>query len=182
MRHIIIGTSGHIDHGKTTLIKALTGTSTDKLKEEQQRGISINLGFTYFDLPSGLRAGIIDVPGHERFVKNMLSGVVGMDLVLLIIAADDGVMPQTIEHADILEFMGVENLIFVVTKTGMVEPDMLNLVISDIRENFKHSRFKDSKIIPVDSLSRDGIDNLVDEIDKMVKDIPDVDLHKSDLM
>lgn len=179
MRHIIIGTSGHIDHGKTTLIKALTGTSTDKLKEEQQRGISINLGFTYFDLPSGLRAGIIDVPGHERFVKNMLSGVVGMDLVLLIIAADDGVMPQTIEHADILEFMGVENLIFVVTKTGMVEPDMLNLVIADIRENFKHSRFKDSKIIPVDSLSRDGIDNLVEEIDKMVKDIPDVDLHKS---
>lgn len=179
MRHIIIGTSGHIDHGKTTLIKALTGTSTDKLKEEQQRGISINLGFTYFDLPSGLRAGIIDVPGHERFVKNMLSGVVGMDLVLLIIAADDGVMPQTIEHADILEFMGVENLIFVVTKTGMVEPDMLDLVIADIRENFKHSRFKDSKIIPVDSLSGNGIDNLVKEIDKMVSDIPDVDLHKS---
>lgn len=179
MRHIIIGTSGHIDHGKTTLIKALTGTSTDKLKEEQQRGISINLGFTYFDLPSGLRAGIIDVPGHERFVKNMLSGVVGMDLVLLIIAADDGVMPQTIEHADILEFMGVENLIFVVTKIGMVEPDMLDLVIADIRENFKHSRFKDSKIIPVDSLSGKGIDNLVKEIDKMVSDIPDVDLHKS---
>lgn len=179
MRHIIIGTSGHIDHGKTTLIKALTGTSTDKLKEEQQRGISINLGFTYFDLPSELRAGIIDVPGHERFVKNMLSGVVGMDLVLLIIAADDGVMPQTIEHADILEFMGVENLIFVVTKTGMVEPDMLDLVIADIRENFKHSRFKDSKIIPVDSLSGNGIDNLVKEIDKMVSDIPDVDLHKS---
>ena len=179
MRHIIIGTSGHIDHGKTTLIKALTGTSTDKLKEEQQRGISINLGFTYFDLPSGLRAGIIDVPGHERFVKNMLSGVVGMDLVLLIIAADDGVMPQTIEHADILEFMGVENLIFVVTKTGMVEPDMLDLVIADIIENFKHSRFKDSKIIPVDSLSGKGIDNLVKEIDKMVSDIPDVDLHKS---
>lgn len=179
MRHIIIGTSGHIDHGKTTLIKALTGTSTDKLKEEQQRGISINLGFTYFDLPSGLRAGIIDVPGHERFVKNMLSGVVGMDLVLLIIAADDGVMPQTIEHADILEFMGVENLIFVVTKTGMVEPDMLDLVIADIRENFKHSRFKDSKIIPVDSLSGKGIDNLVKEIDNMVSDIPDVDLHKS---
>lgn len=179
MRHIIIGTSGHIDHGKTTLIKALTGTSTDKLKEEQQRGISINLGFTYFDLPSGLRAGIIDVPGHEKFVKNMLSGVVGMDLVLLIIAADDGVMPQTIEHADILEFMGVENLIFVVTKIGMVEPDMLDLVIADIRENFKHSRFKDSKIIPVDSLSGKGIDNLVTEIDKMVSDIPDVDLHKS---
>lgn len=179
MRHIIIGTSGHIDHGKTTLIKALTGTSTDKLKEEQQRGISINLGFTYFDLPSGLRAGIIDVPGHERFVKNMLSGVVGMDLVLLIIAADDGVMPQTIEHADILEFMGVENLIFVVTKTGMVEPDMLDLVIADIIENFKHSRFKDSKIIPVDSLSGKGIDNLVKEIDNMVSDIPDVDLHKS---
>ena len=179
MRHIIIGTSGHIDHGKTTLIKALTGTSTDKLKEEQQRGISINLGFTYFDLPSGLRAGIIDVPGHEKFVKNMLSGVVGMDLVLLIIAADDGVMPQTIEHADILEFMGVENLIFVVTKIGMVEPDMLDLVIADIRENFKHSRFKDSKIIPVNSLSGKGIDNLVTEIDKMVSDIPDVDLHKS---
>lgn len=179
MRHIIIGTSGHIDHGKTTLIKALTGRSTDKLKEEQQRGISINLGFTYFDLPSGLRAGIIDVPGHEKFIKNMLSGVVGMDLVLLIIAADDGVMPQTVEHADILEFMGVKNLIFVVTKVDTVDEDILELTIEDIKENFKDSRFKDSKIIPVDSVSKRGIDELISEIDKMVENLEEIDLKRS---
>ena len=113
MKHIIIGTAGHIDHGKTTLIKALTGRNTDRWEEEQRRGITIDLGFTYFDLPNGDRAGIIDVPGHERFINNMVAGVVGMDLVMLVIAADEGIMPQTREHMDILGELGIEKSIIV---------------------------------------------------------------------
>jgi len=115
MRNIIIGTAGHIDHGKTTLIKALTGRETDRWEEEKRRGITIDLGFTYFDLPDGNKAGIIDVPGHEKFIKNMLAGVVGMDMVLLVIAADEGIMPQTTEHLNILNLLGVENGIVVIT-------------------------------------------------------------------
>lgn len=111
MKNIIIGTAGHIDHGKTTLIKALTGRNTDRWEEEQRRGITIDLGFTYFDLPGGDRAGIIDVPGHEKFINNMVAGVVGMDLVLLVIAADEGIMPQTREHMDILNLLGIEKSI-----------------------------------------------------------------------
>ena len=107
MKNVIIGTAGHIDHGKTTLIKALTGRDTDRLKEEKERGISIDLGFTYFDLPSGRRAGIIDVPGHEKFIKNMLAGIGGIDVVVLVIAADEGVMPQTKEHLNILKLLPV---------------------------------------------------------------------------
>ena len=108
MKNVIIGTAGHIDHGKTTLIKALTGRETDTLAEEKKRGISINLGFTYFDLPSNKRAGIVDVPGHEKFIKNMLAGASGLDMVLLVVAADEGVMPQTIEHMDILTFLNIK--------------------------------------------------------------------------
>ena len=108
MKNIIVGTAGHIDHGKTTLIRALTGRNTDRWEEEQRRGITIDLGFTWFDLPSGNRVGIIDVPGHEKFVNNMVAGVVGMDLVLLVIAADEGIMPQTREHVDILGLLGIE--------------------------------------------------------------------------
>ena len=109
MKHLILGTAGHVDHGKTSLIRALTGRQTDRLKEEQKRGISIELGFTYFDLEKDLRVGIVDVPGHEKFIKNMVQGVSGMDLVMLVIAADEGVMPQTIEHLNILTMLGVEH-------------------------------------------------------------------------
>ena len=119
MKNIIIGTAGHIDHGKTTLIKALTGRNTDRWEEEQRRGITIDLGFTYFDLKNGDRVGIIDVPGHERFINNMVAGVVGMDLVLLVIAADEGIMPQTREHMDILHLLGIEKSIIVLNKTSM---------------------------------------------------------------
>ncbi len=116
MKNVIIGTAGHIDHGKTTLIKALTGRETDTLREEKDRGISINLGFTFFDLPSGKRAGIVDVPGHEKFVKNMLAGVSGIDVVLMVIAADEGIMPQTKEHLEILQLLNVNKGIIVLTK------------------------------------------------------------------
>jgi selenocysteine-specific elongation factor len=111
----IVGTAGHIDHGKTSLVKALTGQDTDRLKEEKDRGISIDLGFAHLDLPDGTRAGVIDVPGHERFIRNMLAGAHGLDLVLFTVAADDGVMPQTEEHLDILHLLGIDCAIFVIT-------------------------------------------------------------------
>src|SRR5437016_12257234 len=116
---LIIGTAGHIDHGKTSLVRALTGQDTDRLKEEKERGISIDLGFAHFDAPSGERAGIVDVPGHERFIRNMLAGAHGMDLVLFTVAADDGVMPQTEEHLDILHLLGIDRAIFVITKIDL---------------------------------------------------------------
>lgn len=164
----IIGTAGHIDHGKTTLIRALTGKETDKLKEEKERGISINLGFTYMDLKSGDRAGIIDVPGHENFIKNMMAGVVGIDIILLVIAADDGVMPQTIEHAQILHYMGVDNAIIVITKKNMVSEDMLDLVKEDIELSFADTLLEDAPIIAVDSVSGENIDQLKDLIEEKI--------------
>ena len=156
----IIGTAGHIDHGKTTLIKALTGNETDNLKEEKERGISINLGFTALDLSNGERAGIIDVPGHENFIKNMMAGVVGIDIILLVIAADDGVMPQTIEHAQILHYMGVDNAIIVITKKNTVAPEMVDLVKADIEMSFADTILEDAPIVAVDSVSGENIDQL----------------------
>src|SRR5258708_23227351 len=123
MKHVIIGTAGHVDHGKTTLIKALTGTDTDRLKEEQERGMTIDLGFAALTLPDGTKAGIVDVPGHERFLKNMLAGAGGVDVVLLVIAADESVMPQTSEHLDILRLLHVRNGGLALAKHGMAEPE-----------------------------------------------------------
>ncbi len=119
MKHIIVGNAGHIDHGKTKLIKALTGRETDPLDEEKKRGSSINLGFTFFDLPSGKRVGIVDVPGHEKFIKNMLAGASGLERVMLVVAADEGVMPQTVEHIDILSFLNIKNGLIVLTKSDI---------------------------------------------------------------
>ncbi|MBC5995648.1 selenocysteine-specific translation elongation factor [Romboutsia ilealis] len=165
MKNIIIGTAGHIDHGKTTLIKALTGRDTDTLKEEKQRGISINLGFTYFDLPSNKRAGIVDVPGHEKFIKNMLAGSSGIDIVLLVIACDEGVMPQTIEHLDILNFLDIKNGIIVLTKCQNADEDFKELVKEDIREKLDGSFLENVDMIEVDSISGYGIDKLINKID-----------------
>lgn len=165
MKNIIIGTAGHIDHGKTTLIKALTGRETDRLNEEKKRGISIQLGFTYFDLPSGKRAGIIDVPGHEKFIRNMLTGVGGMDVVMLVIAADEGVMPQTKEHLDILSLLKIKKGIIVITKSTLVDEEWLELVKEDIREKVKDTFLESAEIIPVDSVKKIGIDNLINKID-----------------
>lgn len=165
MKNIIIGTAGHIDHGKTSLIKALTGRDTDTLKEEKQRGISINLGFTYFDLPSNKRAGIVDVPGHEKFIKNMLAGSFGIDIVLLVVACDEGIMPQTIEHVDILNFLDIKNGLIVLTKCKNVDEDFKELVKEDIREKFKGTFIDNVDIIEVDSISGYGIDKLKNKID-----------------
>ena len=122
---VVVGTAGHVDHGKTTLIKTLTGVDTDRLEEEKRRGLTIDLGFAPFTLPSGRTASVVDVPGHEKFLKNMLAGVGGMDLVLLVVAADDGVMPQTLEHLDILRLLHVPGGIVVVTKRDLVDPELL---------------------------------------------------------
>ena len=171
MKHIIIGTAGHIDHGKTTLIKALTGKDTDRLKEEKNRGISIELGFTYFDLPNGKRAGIVDVPGHERFIKNMLAGAGGIDLVLFVVAADEGVMPQTKEHLSILSLLHIKKGIIAVTKKDMVEEEWLEIVIEQITEDVKGTFLEAAKIIPVSSTTKDGLDSLIDEIDRLTEEV-----------
>ena len=161
MKNIIVGTAGHIDHGKTTLVKALTGRETDTLEEEKKRGISINLGFTYLDLPNGNRVGIVDVPGHEKFVKNMMAGATGIDLVLFIIAADEGVMPQTKEHLDILTYLNVKKGIIVLTKCDLVEEEYIDLVEEELLDFTKDTFLENSKIIKVDSVSKRGIDELI---------------------
>lgn len=176
MKNVIIGTAGHIDHGKTTLIKALTGRETDTLAEEKKRGISINLGFTYFDLPSKKRAGIVDVPGHEKFIKNMLAGASGLDMVLLVVAADEGVMPQTVEHMDILTFLNIKKGMIVLTKSDTVEDDFRELVKEDVREQVKGTFLEDAEMIEVDSISKRGMDELIAKIDKMTDEIEGKDL------
>ena len=177
MKNIVIGTAGHIDHGKTTLIKALTGRETDTLAEEKKRGISINLGFTYFDLPSKKRAGIVDVPGHEKFIKNMLAGASGLDMVLFVIGADEGVMPQTVEHLDILKFLNVKNGIIVLTKCDTVDEEFIELVKEDVVEKVKGTFLEGVDIIEVDSISKRGIDKLINKIDETSKDIEDNDIN-----
>lgn len=171
MKNIIIGTAGHIDHGKTTLIKALTGHETDRLKEEKKRGISIDLGFTFFDLPSGIRAGIIDVPGHEKFIKNMLAGVSGMDVVVLVVAADEGMMPQTIEHLEILNLLGIENGLIAMSKIDMVDEEWLELIKEDTADRVRGTFLEGKPIIEISSTTGQGIDKLKEEIDKILASI-----------
>ena len=171
MKNVILGTAGHIDHGKTTLIKALTGRETDNLKEEKQRGISINLGFTYFDLPSKKRVGIVDVPGHEKFIKNMLAGACGIDIVLLVVAADEGVMLQTVEHLDILNYLGVKKGIIVLTKCDLVDEDFISLVKDEVKEKTKSLFIENAPIVEVDSVSGRGLEELVKKIDEISEDI-----------
>ena len=177
--NVIIGTAGHIDHGKTTLIKALSGIETDTTQEEKERGMSINLGFAYFDLPSGKRCGVVDVPGHEKFIKNMLAGVSGINLVLLLVDSREGIMPQTKEHIDILTLLGIENYIIVMTKIDLVEEEYRELVKEDIREFTKGSALENAPIIEVDSISRKGIDVLLDTIDKKTDDIEAKNIEKN---
>lgn len=167
MKNIIIGTAGHIDHGKTTLIKALTGRNTDRWEEEQRRGITIDLGFTYFDLPGGDRAGIIDVPGHEKFINNMVAGVVGMDLVLLVIAADEGIMPQTREHMDILHLLGIEKSIIVLNKCDLVDEEWMELVEEEVREELEGTFLEDAPVAKVSAASGEGLSELIGMIARM---------------
>ena len=177
--NVIIGTAGHIDHGKTTLIKALSGIETDTTQEEKDRGMSINLGFAYFDLPSGKRCGVVDVPGHEKFIKNMLAGVSGINLVLLLVDSREGIMPQTKEHIDILTLLGIENYIIVMTKIDLVEEEYRELVKEDIREFISGTVLENSPIIEVDSISKKGLDNLLETIDKKTEDIEAKNIEKN---
>ena len=164
MRHLIVGTAGHIDHGKTTLVKALTGTDTDRLKEEKERGISIELGFAFLTLPDGTRVGIVDVPGHERFVKTMLAGVGGIDLVILVIAADEGVMPQTREHLHICELLQVKRGLVALTKADLVEADWLELVQGDVVEFLKGTFLEGCPVIPCSGATELGLPALLEAI------------------
>lgn len=170
MKNIIIGTAGHIDHGKTTLIKALTGRNTDRWEEEQKRGITIDLGFTWFDLPGGDRAGIIDVPGHEKFINNMVAGVVGMDLVMLVIAADEGVMPQTREHMDILQLLGIEKSIIVLNKCDLVDAEWLELVEEEVKEELAGTFLEHAPVVKVSAATGEGLSVLVETIEHMTRD------------
>ncbi|MEI6701934.1 MAG: selenocysteine-specific translation elongation factor [Deltaproteobacteria bacterium] len=160
MKHLILGTAGHIDHGKTSLVKALTGIDTDRLKEEKARGITIELGFAHLELPGGLCFGIVDVPGHEKFVRTMVAGVGGMDLVMLVIAADEGIMPQTREHLDILRLLGVKSGVVALTKRDMVEKEWLDLVTEEVRDFVAGSFLEAAPIVALSSRTGEGLEDL----------------------
>src|SRR5687767_1604887 len=158
MRPFVIGTAGHVDHGKSTLVKALTGIDPDRLKEEQQRAMTIDLGFAWLTLPSGEPVGVVDVPGHQDFIKNMLAGVGGIDAALLIIAADEGVMPQTREHLAILDLLEVPRGIIVITKIDMIEDeDWLELIQADIAETVSSTVLSQAPIVLVSALRGQGL-------------------------
>ena len=156
----LIGTAGHVDHGKTTLIKALTGIDADRLPEEKKRGLTIDIGFAYVDLPEVGRASIVDVPGHERFLTNMLVGALGIDVALLCVAADSSVMPQTVEHFQILELLPVERLVVALTRKDLVDQDTLDIAREEVMELLEPTRFKDSPIVPVSAMTGEGLDEL----------------------
>lgn len=168
-RASIIGTAGHIDHGKTLLIKMLTGVDTDRLKEEKKRGISIELGFASLALPSGRRCGVVDVPGHERFIRNMLAGAGGIDLILFVVAADEGIMPQTREHMDILELLGVERGVIALTKVDLVDPEWLELVKGEVRAFVDGTLLKGAPIVPISSMTGQGRDELLGQMDGILE-------------
>ncbi len=170
MKNIIIGTAGHVDHGKTALIRALTGIETDRIKEEKKRGITIELGFAYLDLPDGEKAGIIDVPGHEKFVKNMLAGAGGIDLALLVVAADEGFMPQTREHLGILSLLDIPKGLIVVTKKDTVDEDWLEIVTEDIRAEVKGTFLEHAPVLPVSSYTGEGIEALRQAIFQLIEE------------
>ena len=168
----VMGTAGHVDHGKSSLVLALSGIDPDRLPEEKERGLTIDLGFAWMTTNSGLTIGIVDVPGHERFVKNMIAGVGAIDFVLFVVAADDGWMPQSTEHLAILKYLNVKRGLVAVTKKALADPDWLQLVIDDVRQKTADTFLRGAPIIAVDSLSGDGIDELKSAIDQIVQDLP----------
>ena len=157
---IVIGTAGHIDHGKSTLVRALTGIDPDRLKEEKERGLTIDLGFAPLELPDGRLVGIVDVPGHERFIRNMTAGASGIDLVCLVVAADDGVMPQTREHLLIMELLGVRRGLIALTKIDMVDEDLVDLAEEDVREAVQGTFLQDAEILRVSAPTGEGMEEL----------------------
>jgi selenocysteine-specific elongation factor len=164
----VVGTAGHVDHGKSTLIKALTGIDPDRLMEEKERGMTIDLGFAWLRLPSGREVSIVDVPGHERFIKNMLAGVGGIDVALLVVAADEGIMPQTEEHLAILDLLEVSQGIVALTKTDLVEADWLALVEEDVRGRLASTTLAGVQIIPVSAVTGAGTKQLLAALDGLL--------------
>ncbi|GBE58239.1 selenocysteine-specific elongation factor [bacterium BMS3Abin01] len=160
-QHLVLGTAGHIDHGKTALIKALTGADTDRLKEEKERGISIELGYAELELPSGTRLSVVDVPGHERFVRNMVAGATGIDIFLLVVAADDGVMPQTREHMAIIEMLGIPRGVVAITKADLVDEEMVELVEADVEEFLSATPYADTPLVAISSKTGAGLPELL---------------------
>ncbi len=169
---LVLGTAGHIDHGKSSLIKALTGTDPDRLKEEKDRGITIELGFARLELPSGRTMGVVDVPGHEKFVRQMVAGATGVDVVLLVIAADDGVMPQTREHLAIIDLLGIERGVVALTKADLVDDDWIELVRADVEALLAGTGIEGAPIVAVSSKSRRGLDELLAALDELAGEAP----------
>src|SRR6266581_2095542 len=157
-----IGTAGHVDHGKSTLVKALTGIDPDRLAEEKERGMTIDLGFAWLTLPHGREVSIVDVPGHERFIKNMLAGVGGIDAALLVIAADEGFMPQTEEHLAILNLLKVERSVIALSKSDLVDDQWLDYLIEEVRDRLSGTLFASAPIVPVSAATGQGLDRLID--------------------
>lgn len=174
--HYIVGTAGHVDHGKTTLSRALTGVDTDRLKEEKERGLSIVLGFAPLPLPSGRPASLVDVPGHERFLRNMVAGVTSLDLVLLVVAADEGPMPQTREHLDVVTLLEAPAGLVALTKCDLVEPDWLELVAEELRETLRGTPFEHGPIVPCSGITGEGVERIAEEIDRLLEGVPPRDL------
>src|SRR6266487_1284752 len=168
----VIGTAGHVDHGKSLLVEALTGIDPDRLREEKARGMTIDLGFAWLTLPSGRTVSIVDVPGHERFIKNMLAGAGGIDLALLVVAADDGVMPQTREHLAILDLLDVRRGVVALTKRDLVEPEWLRLVERDIIETLAPASLAGSAVVACSAVTRDGLPELLQQLDAAIDDLP----------
>src|SRR5713101_659811 len=164
----VIGTAGHVDHGKSTLIQALTGIDPDRLQEEKERGMTIDLGFAWLRLPSGQEVSIVDVPGHERFIHNMLAGVGGIDIALLVIAADEGVMPQTREHVAILDLLGISNGVVALTKRDLVEDEWLELVQADVEDFLKTTSLKNVPIVPCSATTGVGLDDLLKVLEELL--------------
>ncbi|HEX5498285.1 MAG TPA: selenocysteine-specific translation elongation factor, partial [Thermomicrobiales bacterium] len=168
----MIGTAGHVDHGKSTLVRALTGIDPDRLAEEKARSMTIDLGFAWLTLPSGREISIVDVPGHERFIKNMLAGVGGIDAAMLIVAADEGPMPQTAEHLAILDLLGIQHGVVVLTKTDAVDADWLELVREDTRERLAATTLAGAPIVAVSAVAGAGLTDLLAALDLIADTIP----------
>ena len=169
----VIGTAGHVDHGKSTLVHALTGIDPDRLKEEKEREMTIDLGFAWLKLPSGREVSIVDVPGHEDFIKNMLAGAGGIDCALLVVAADEGVMPQTREHLAILDLLQVRDGVVALTKSDTIEdPEWLDLVQEEVREELAGTVLQDAKIVPVSAHTGFGLSELLEELDRLLQSPP----------
>ena len=177
MKRVILGTAGHIDHGKTELVKALTGIDTDRLKEEKQRGISIELGFAFLNLADDIRMGIVDVPGHEKFVRQMVAGSGGIDLAALVIALDEGVMPQTVEHLDILSLLGIQRGLVVLTKLDLVDDELAMLAEEDAREAVQGTIFADAPMVKVSARTGEGLDELRETLAQLAAQVADRPVH-----